>query len=60
MRQQGVSGIEGMSFVHWFQKEKIKQLESILIQIEDKDPAFAACLQTIIDASKKRRGGTEE
>jgi hypothetical protein len=60
MKQQGVFGIEGIPFVDWFQKEKLKQLESILIQIEDKDPASAAYLQAIIDASKRRRGDKEE
>jgi hypothetical protein len=60
MKALGVSTIDGLTFTDWFQKEKIKHLESLLIDIEDKNPASAAYLQSIVDGSKRRRGDKEE
>lgn len=60
MKALGVPTIDGLTVTDWFQKEKIKHLESILIDIEDKNPGSAAYLQSIIDASKRRRGDKEE
>lgn len=45
----GASSLEGMSVREWFQREKHEQLERILIECEDHDPAAAAFVQREID-----------
>ena len=59
MKEQGVASIDGVSFSDWFQAEKIRCVERILINIEDQNPASAAYLQSIIDAAKGRRADQE-
>lgn len=51
--------IDGLSIVDWFQREKQKQVDVMLIEFEDKDPGVAAFLQTIVDESRKRIGEAE-
>jgi hypothetical protein len=56
----GINEIEGLSIRDWFQKEKIEQLERILIHFENQDPGVAASLQNILDRHRaKDQPGSE-
>ena len=52
----GVTEIDRLPLVDWFQREKLAQVETMLIQFEDKNPGVAACLQGIVDESQRRIG----
>jgi len=55
-KQLGIDPFNGMSAENWFLREKLAQLETMLIEIEDKSPTNAAFLQNIIDESRRRTG----
>jgi len=48
----GLTALEGLSVRDWFQKEKMDQIERILIHFEDKNPSVAALLQQMLDNSR--------
>lgn len=52
----GVTQIDDLSIMDWFQREKHAQLEAILLHFEDKDPGVAAFLQNLIDGSHRHSG----
>ena len=43
--QLGMKEIEGLPLDEWLYKRKIERMESLLIQIEDANPALAAKFQ---------------
>ena len=53
----GISQIDGLSIEDWFQRQKHLQLEDILLKHENRDPGYAALLQSIVDESRKRLEG---
>ncbi len=55
-RRLGIREIDGLPLIDWFQREKVARMDSMLIDLEDKNPALAAQFQTIIDDCKRRLG----
>ena len=56
-QRSNVSEIDGLPLDDWFQRQKLLQLEEVLLRIEDRNPGYAALLQSIVDESRKRVGG---
>ena len=50
-----IDQIQGLPVVEFYKKCEIEELQSKLIQVENKDPAFAAALQARIDGLGKGR-----
>jgi hypothetical protein len=55
-RRLEINELDGLSLDDWFHREKQKQIDALLISVEDGNPAVAAILQTIVDESRKRMG----
>jgi hypothetical protein len=56
-QRSGISEIDGLPIDDWFQRQKHLQLEDILLRAEDRDPGYAALLQSLVDESRKRLEG---
>jgi hypothetical protein len=52
--RSGLTEIKGLSILDWFQREKQSRVDAILLELEDKDPAVAAFLQSVVDNSRRR------
>jgi hypothetical protein len=48
--------IDGIPVDKWLSDRKFERMESVLIQLEDLDPALAAKFQKAVDESRKRTG----
>lgn len=48
-----VDGVDGLTFFQWHAKNRIAQLERLLILLEDSNPALAAALQHHVDQARK-------
>ena len=48
--------IEGIPVEKWLLDRRLERMESVLIQLEDLDPALAAKFQKAVDESRKRTG----
>ena len=55
-KQINLKEIEGIPAETWLTQRKMERIQSILIQLEDSDPALAAKFQKFVDESKKRTG----
>jgi len=50
----GITSIDGVSPLDWYERQRLVGLEKFLIGIEDDDPATAALVQQMIDEMRKR------
>jgi hypothetical protein len=55
-KQLNLKEIDGKPVDKWLTERKMERMESILIQLEDADPALAAKFQKVVDDSRKRTG----
>lgn len=60
LERSGDEKINGVRFDKWFEAEYRKRLQDCLISIENKTPAVAAKLQTLLDESDHRTGHSPE
>jgi hypothetical protein len=56
-QRSGTSEIDGLPIDDWFQRQKLLQLEDVLIHTESREPGYAALLQSIVDESRSRIDG---
>lgn len=48
-----LSLIDGLPLLKWVERQRVVELEKILIALEDSDPALAAALQARVDQARK-------
>jgi len=58
-QRSGISQIDDLPVNDWFQRQKQLQLDDVLIHTENRDPGYAALLQSIVDESQRRIDGNQ-
>lgn len=52
-RELGLEKIQGLSIGEWTNRRRVEELQTVLIAVEDQNPAFAAQLSQLIETLKK-------